>query len=80
MEVDADKQPSEGEVLVYTTGGGFVVKGSVREIADQLSGQDWTELELAESGDRVIVRGSQVIALRPGSKSRRGSIGFVHRE
>ncbi len=27
VEVDTDKQPSEGEVLIFTLGGSFFVKG-----------------------------------------------------
>lgn len=80
MEVDADRQPAEGEVFIFTTGGGFVVSGALRDVISKLSTEDWPDFELAESGDHVVVRSSQVVALRSGTKSRRGAIGFVHRE
>jgi hypothetical protein len=80
VEVNLEKQPSDGEVLLFTTGGGFVIKGSVKDIAKRLMAEDWPEFELAESGDSVVVRSNQVVALRGGSRTRKGSIGFSHRE
>jgi hypothetical protein len=80
LEVDLTKEPSAGEVLVFTQGGGFLVKGSVREVADRLSGEEWPTFELAESEDKVVIRSAQVIALREGKKRHKGSIGFVHGE
>lgn len=80
MEVDPSKQPAEGEVVVFTTGGGFVVKGGVREVASKLNAEEWPDFELAESNDRVVIRSSQVVALRGGTHRRRGTIGFVHRD
>jgi hypothetical protein len=80
MEVNVDKEPAEGEVFIFTTGGGFVVKGTAMDVSRRLSAEEWAHFELAESGDPVIVRSAHVIALRSGSKSKRGSIGFVHRE
>ncbi|MDQ2742311.1 MAG: hypothetical protein M3Z66_08435 [Chloroflexota bacterium] len=80
MEVDTDKEPAEGEVFVFTTGGGFVVKGSTHDVAQKLGAEDWPIFELAESGATVIIRSSHVVALRGGSRNRRGAIGFVHRE
>ena len=80
MEVNLEKQPSEGEVLVFTTGGGFVVSGSVTDVTRRLAAEEWPEFELAESGDKVVIRSSQVVALRGGTKSHKGSIGFMHRE
>ncbi|MGI8968445.1 MAG: hypothetical protein ACR2GA_05000 [Chloroflexota bacterium] len=80
MEVDVDQPPSEGEVLIFTIGGAFVVKGTVQDVSSKLSSQEWTDLELAESGDHIMIRGNQVVALRGGaSHPRRGTIGFVHR-
>ena len=76
VEVDPDKQPVEGEVMVFTSGGGFVVKGSPLEVAQRLASDDWPTFELAESGDTVIIRSSHVVALRGGTKPKRGSIGF----
>lgn len=79
MEVDLEKTPSEGEVMVFTAGGGFVVKGSLADVTTRLSAEDWPKFELAESGDAVVIRSSQVVALRGGeAKQRRGNIGFVH--
>lgn len=76
-EVEADKQPAEGEVLVLTLGGGFLVRGSVHDIAQKLAAEEWPSFELTESEDKVIIRSSQVVALRGGSnKTRRGHIGF----
>ncbi len=80
MEVDLDKTPAEGEVLIFTTGGGFVVKGSVRNVAAKLTAEAWPDFELAESGDSVIIAAGQVVALRGGNRRQRGTIGFVHRE
>lgn len=80
MEVDVERQPNEGEVYVITTGGAFVVRGSVPDVSQKLMMEDWCHLELAESGDQVIVRSSQVVALRGGSKPKRGTMGFHHRE
>ncbi|GAC1324605.1 MAG: hypothetical protein NVS2B16_27640 [Chloroflexota bacterium] len=77
MEVDTEKQPAEGEVMVITVAGGFVVKGSVHDAAQRLSAEEWSTFELAESGDRVIIRSSQVVALRGGTRTKRGSIGFA---
>jgi hypothetical protein len=77
-EVEADKQPAEGEVLVLTLAGGFLVKGSVHDIAQKLAAEEWPTFELAETEDKVIIRSSQVVALRGGSKTaRRGHIGFA---
>ncbi|MGH2442906.1 MAG: hypothetical protein ACRDFX_07065 [Chloroflexota bacterium] len=80
MEVDLEKQPSEGEVLVYTTGGAFVVRGSVREVTERLSSEEWAHFELAQGGDTVALRSSQVVALRGGARTKHSSIGFVHHE
>lgn len=80
MEVDLTKEPAEGEVLIFTTGGGFAVKGSMRDVAGRLSQEEWPHFELAESGDTIVIRSSHVVALRGGGRSRRGSIGFVHRD
>jgi hypothetical protein len=80
MEVNLEKQPSEGEVLVFTTGGGFVVSGNVSGVARRLAAEEWPEFELAESGHKVVIRSSQVVALRGGTKARKSSIGFTHRE
>jgi hypothetical protein len=78
LEVDVNKEPSQGEVMIFTVGGGFVVKGSMLEVAQRLAAEDWPSFELAESGDTTIIRSSQVVALRGGTRSRKGSIGFVH--
>lgn len=79
MEVDLNKEPAEGEVLMFTVGGGFLVKGTMLDIAQRLSTEEWPSFELAESSDTVIVRSAHVVALREGSKSHKGAIGFVHR-
>ena len=79
MEVDVDKTPSEGEVLIFTMGGAFLVNGSVRDLVAKLNADEWTDLVLAESGDHVVLRSSQVVALRPGAKHKRGTIGFAPR-
>lgn len=80
MEVNLEKEPSEGETLIFTTGGGFLVKGSQMEAARKLAEEEWCHFDLAESGDRVIVRSQHVVALRGGTKSKRTSIGFMHRD
>jgi hypothetical protein len=80
VEVDLEKAPSEGEVLIFTTGGAFLVNGTVRELVAKLNADDWADLVLAESGDHVVLRSSQVVALRPGTKHKRGTIGFIPRE
>jgi len=77
VEVEMDKEPAEGEVLVFTTGGGFVVKGSVADVTRRLAAKEWAHFELAESEDTVNVRSSQVVALPGGRKPRRGPIGFT---
>ena len=77
MEVQADQEPGEGETLIFTLGGGFSVKGTVREVAQRLAGDDWPAFELSESADTVIIRSSQVVALRGGTKKNKGSMGFV---
>ncbi|HLJ66040.1 MAG TPA: hypothetical protein VKX16_01610 [Chloroflexota bacterium] len=78
MEVDVSKEPSEGEVFVFTTSGGFVVRGSQREVLERLRDDDWATFELAETGDPVIIRTQHVVALRAGTRAKRGSIGFMH--
>lgn len=78
MEIDVEKQPSEGEVLIFTVGGGFVVKAALSEATQMCTTEEWPSFELAESGDRIVIRSSQVIAIRDGSKSKhRGHIGFA---
>jgi hypothetical protein len=72
------REPSEGEVMVFTIGGGFVVKGSMREVVEKLAAEDWPWFELAESSDKIIIRSTQVVVLREGTRSRKGGIGFVH--
>jgi hypothetical protein len=79
LEVQADQEPGEGETLIFTLGGGFSVKGSIREVAQRLAAEDWPAFELSESADTVIIRSSQVVALRGGAKSRKGGMGFVPR-
>jgi hypothetical protein len=78
VEVTTDKEPAEGEVMVFTAGGAFLVKGSMLEVAQRLEGEGWPTFELAESGDKVIIQSAQVVAIRGGVKPRRGSIGFTH--
>lgn len=80
MEVNLEKQPSEGEVLVFTTGGGFVVRGGVSDVMQKFSAEEWPMFELAETGDAVMIRSAQVVAVRGGSRARKGTIGFTHRE
>lgn len=72
------EEPSEGEVLVVTLGGAFMVKGSLHDVAQNLRADEWPTFELAESGDHVIIRATQVVAIRGGTKSHKGSIGFHH--
>ncbi|HEX6506278.1 MAG TPA: hypothetical protein VF221_01480 [Chloroflexota bacterium] len=79
VEVQEEQEPGEGETAIFTLGGGFSVKGSIREIAQRLAAEEWPTFELAESEDSIIIRSSQVVALRGGSKHRRGNIGFVPR-
>jgi hypothetical protein len=81
VEVDLEKEPSEGEVFIYTIGGGgFVVKGTMLEAAQRLAVEEWPSFELAESGDKIILRSSQVVALRGGTSRRaKGTIGFTAR-
>lgn len=78
VEVDVDKQPAEGEVLIFALAGGFLVKGTMHDVAQKLAAEEWPTFELAESGDQIIIRSSQVVAIRGGTKSaRKGHIGFV---
>lgn len=70
------EEPSEGEVLIVTRNGAFIVKGTLRDVAQNLRAEEWPTFELAESGDHVIIRSAQVVAIRGGNKSRKGSIGF----
>ncbi|HZU12591.1 MAG TPA: hypothetical protein VFB58_07100 [Chloroflexota bacterium] len=78
MEVDVSKEPAEGQVMVFTAGGGFLVNGSVRDIAEKLNADDWATFQLAESQDKIMIRSAQVVALREGQRGRRHAIGFVH--
>lgn len=77
VEVEVDKEAYEGETMIITLGGAFVVKGSMLEIAQRLAAEEWPTFELAESGDKVIIRSSQAVAVRGGTKTRRGHIGFA---
>jgi hypothetical protein len=52
----------------------------VGDAKKRLAAEDWPEFELAESGDTIVIRSSHVVALREGTKPRKGSIGFTHRE
>lgn len=79
MDVDTDQEPGDGETLIFTLGGGFSVKGGIRDVAQRLGSEDWPAFELSESSDTVIIRSSQVVALRGGSKKSKGSMGFVSR-
>ncbi len=69
-------EPAEGEVLVLTAGGAFMVKGSLQEVANTLGTEEWAHFDLAEGADHVIVRSAHVVALRGGTRQRRGNIGF----
>jgi hypothetical protein len=80
VEVDLTKEPSAGEVLVFTQGGGFLVKGSMHDVAQRLAAEEWPTFELAESEDKVVIRSVQVVALREGKRRHKGAIGFVHDE
>ena len=81
IEVGVDQEPSEGEVLILTLGGAFRVKGSMLEAAQRLAAEEWSTFELAETGDKIIIRSANVAALRGGSKSgRSGPIGFSPRK
>jgi hypothetical protein len=80
VEVDLDKTPSADEVLIFTAGGGFSVKGSLEEARKRLVAEDWATFTLSESGGEVVIRSSQVVALRGGAPHKRGSIGFVSSE
>ena len=80
VEVDPDKVPSEGEVLIFAQGTGFYVKGKMMDVLRRLAEEEWTSFELADSGDKIVVRSSQVVALREGTKKQRGAIGFVQRQ
>jgi hypothetical protein len=60
-------------------GGAFLVNGGTREVLARLNAEAWAEFTLAESGDVVVLKSDQVVALRPGQKHKRGTIGFVPR-
>jgi hypothetical protein len=77
MEVDLERKPEEGQVLIFTNGGGFAVNGRIQDVVERLSHEEWPTFELSESGDTVVVRSSNVVALRGGTRHKRGSIGFV---
>jgi hypothetical protein len=77
VAVDTENDPTAGEVTLFTTGGNFMVKGSPADAIKKLASEDWPVFELAESGDSVIIRSSQVVAVRGGMKARRGMIGFT---
>lgn len=77
VEVDLEREPEEGEVLVFTPGGGFSIKGTIAEIVRRFAVEEWPEFELSESGGRVCIRSSQVVALRGGTRPKRSTIGFV---
>jgi hypothetical protein len=79
VDVQTDQEPGEGETLVFTLGGGFSVKGAIREVAQRLTAEDWPAFELSESADTVIIRSSQVVALRGGTRKSKGNMGFVSR-
>lgn len=76
LNVDPDRVPEEGEVVVFTLGGAFYVRGSMLDVAQRFSAEDWPSFELVESGDKVIIRSTQVVAMRGGSGRHRGHIGF----
>jgi hypothetical protein len=78
VAVDAEQEPAAGEVTLFTTGGNFMVKGTYTDAASKLAAEEWPSFELAESGDVIIIRSSQVVAIRGGIKPRRVSIGFAH--
>lgn len=80
MEIPVDQEPAEGEVLIFTIGGGFVVKGTLLEVAQKLTAEEWCHFELAESGDRIIIHAPHVIGLRGGQKPKHRAIGFTSRE
>ena len=80
VDVDLDKQPAEGEALIISQGGAFLVKGSMREVAAKLEAESWANFELAESSDPILIRTAQVVAVRGGVKAhRRSAIGFAAR-
>jgi hypothetical protein len=68
--------PAEGEVLIATVGGTFMVRGALQDVMKRLSAEEWALFELVEGGDTVAIRSSHVVGLRSGSRHRRGSIGF----
>lgn len=77
MDVGIEQEPAEGETVVLTDAGGFQVKGSMREVADRIAGEEWVWLELAESGDRIMLRSDKVVALRGGTGKKRSVIGLT---
>ncbi len=68
--------PAEGEVLIVTIGGAFLVNGTLHDVMKRLSTEEWPPFELADGGDSIVVRSMHVVALRAGARSRRGTIGF----
>lgn len=81
VPVEADKEPHVGEVLIFTAGGTFCVKGSLHDVAQRVAAEEWPSFELAEKGDPILISSGQVIAMREGTKQapRRGHIGFAPR-
>jgi hypothetical protein len=80
MEVDTERDPAEGEVYLFTTAGNFCVKGSPIDVSRRISADEWPTFELTETGDTIIIRSAQVVAIRGGTKPRRSIIGFTHHE
>ena len=77
MDIDVQKTPGEGEVMIFTIAGAFSVKGSIREVMDRLGGEDWATFELSESGDKVTIRTMHVVGLRGGEQRKRAHIGLT---
>ena len=77
VDVDVQKAPGEGEVLIFTVAGAFSVKGSMREVADRLSTEEWATFELSESEDTVTIRSIHVVGIRGGAHRKRGHMGLT---
>lgn len=77
MDVGMENEPGEGEVIIFTAGGGFQVRGTMLEVGQRITGEEWPTFELAETGDKIMIRSDKVVALRGGSKRRRSTIGLT---
>jgi len=72
---DQRETETDSACLIFTPGGSFKVAGSVHDALRKLAAEEWPMFSLADGGDQLVIRSSEVAAIQH-VRGLRGALGF----